>query len=106
MSGLPGHNSQLHARLPYGFLGMDACVTSRLNLALFHKLCVALMCFAYLFELLSTSVFYNQALADARSTGAVIECLHCTCRITLTCLLWMLNGLYSFSNSCVNGATC
>ena len=45
---IPEHITGLHARLPHSFLGMNACVSSCLNVALFHTLCVSLMSFAYL----------------------------------------------------------
>ena len=48
-------------------------MTSQLNVALICKLCGSLMCLAFL-----TGVFYNQALADVRSTGAWIKCLFCS----------------------------
>ena len=60
MRGPPGHSSQPHARLLHSFLGVYACVTSRLNVALFDMLCVSLMCFAYFFKLVSTIVFITR----------------------------------------------
>ena len=86
MSGLPGHNSQPHSRLPHSSLGMDGCVTSRLNVALFQKLCETLVCFAY---------FLNSCpgVADVRSTGAGIECLHCTGGTVIDSSIELLNIL-------------
>ena len=48
MPGQPGHNTQLHSQLPPSFLGMDAFMTSQLNVALKSKLRGSLMCLAYL----------------------------------------------------------
>ena len=47
MRGQPGHNTRLHARLPRGFLGMKAWMTSQLNVALICELPGSLMCLAY-----------------------------------------------------------
>ena len=41
------HNKRPHARLPPSFLGMDAWMTSQLNVALIHKLRASLMCLVY-----------------------------------------------------------
>ena len=57
MPGQPGHNKRPHARLPPSFLGLDAWMTSQLNVALIRKLRVSLMCLAYFFYLLSIWVF-------------------------------------------------
>ena len=51
--GSPG---LIHAQLPTIFLGMDAWITSQLNIALICKLCVSLMCLTYLFDVLSMGV--------------------------------------------------
>ena len=40
----PGHNTQPHARLPPGFLGMDAYMTSRMRVHLIRILLMPLMC--------------------------------------------------------------
>ena len=37
MPGYLGRNTRLHARLPSSFLGMDAWMTSKLNVALVRK---------------------------------------------------------------------
>ena len=44
MRGQLGHNTRPHAQLPPSFLGMDAWMTSQLNLALIRKLRETLMC--------------------------------------------------------------
>ena len=49
LAGCPGIVHNHTSDCPDCYLGMDACVTSRLNVALFHKLCVSFMFFAYFF---------------------------------------------------------
>ena len=39
-----GHNTRPHTRLQPSFLGMDALLTSHLNVALVRKLHASLMC--------------------------------------------------------------
>ena len=56
MSGQPRHNTRPRARLPPSFLGMDAWMTSQLNVALIRKLRVALMYLANFFDMLSMGV--------------------------------------------------
>ena len=48
-SELAGCQGIVHNRMSdcNSFFGMAACVTSRLNGALFQKICVSFMCFAY-----------------------------------------------------------
>ena len=48
MRGQPVHTTRPHARLPTSSLGMDAWMTSQLNVALFCKLGVSFTCSAYL----------------------------------------------------------
>ena len=76
-----GHNARPHARLPHKLMGMDAWMTSKLNVALVRKLRGSLMC------------LHNQALADVRSTGAGITCLYCRFQYTrylVGCSLFIL----------------
>ena len=70
-----GPDTRPYARLPHSFIGMVAWMSSQLNVALFCKLRGLLMCLAYLLTCFSR-MFYNQALADHRSTGAGIKCLY------------------------------
>ena len=56
MSGRPAHNTQPHARLPTSFLGMEAWMTSQLNVELIRKPRGVLMCLAYFFDMLSMGV--------------------------------------------------
>ena len=72
-----GHNTRPHTRLPQRFLGMDALVTSQLNVGLICKLRGSLMCLAY-FLTCYPWVFVQPGTADVRSTGAGIKCLYCT----------------------------
>ena len=48
MRGQSGHNTRLDTRFPPIFLGMDAWVTSQLNVALARKLRGSLVCLAYI----------------------------------------------------------
>ena len=67
----------IHNRMQPSFQGIDAWITSELNEALVCKLRVSLISLADIFDIPSMGVLYNQALADVRSTGAGIKCLHC-----------------------------
>ena len=51
MCGQPGHNARPHAWSPTSFLGMDAWMTSKLNVALIRKLHGSLMRLAYFFDM-------------------------------------------------------
>ena len=62
MRGQPGNNARPHVRSPPSFLGMDAWMTSQLNVALIRKIRGSLMCLDYFLTLSN-----NQALADVRS---------------------------------------
>ena len=53
MPGQTGHKTRLHARSASSFLGMDAWITSKLNVALIRKLCVSSMCLAYFLDMIS-----------------------------------------------------
>ena len=55
-AGQPRHTILPHARLPPSFLGMDARMTSKLNLALIHKLRGSLINLAYFFDMLAIGV--------------------------------------------------
>ena len=66
MRGQPMHSTRPHARLPPMLLGMDARMTSKLNIALISKLLGLLMCLAY-FCYAIHACLYNQALTDVRS---------------------------------------
>ena len=55
----PGqYNTQPHTWLPPSFLGMDAYITSQLNVALICKLHGPLMCLAHVFDMLSIHVIH------------------------------------------------
>ena len=62
MGGQPRHDTRPHARLQPIFLCMDAGMTSQLNVALIRKLHGSLMCLAYTFNMLSTSLFTTSQL--------------------------------------------
>ena len=56
MCGQPRHNTRPYTRLPPSFLAMDAWTTFQLNVALISKLRGPLMCFANIFDMVSTVV--------------------------------------------------
>ena len=85
-------HARLHARLPRSFLGMDAWITSQLNVALIFKLRGSFMCLAYFFGHVTNWCLNKRALADVRSTGAGIKWLYCTC-------LTMISNIRMFSSS-------
>ena len=77
----PRHNTRQHALLPPRFLGIDAWLTSQMNVALIRS---------YVGHVIYGSM-NNQALTDVRSTGAGIKCQHCildTNRFPDTCKLY------------------
>ena len=78
MSGQPGQNTRPYTWLPPSSLGMDAWMTSQLNIDLIRKLRTSLMCLAYFYAV--HGCLCSQARADVRSTGAWIECPYCTNR--------------------------
>ena len=88
----PGHNTQPHVRLPTSFLGMDAWMTSKLNVDLICKLREPLVYLDYLWDAIPRCL-YNQALAIVRSTGAGIRCLNCM--YTTYYILWPTYYMYS-----------
>ena len=51
MRGQTGHNTRLHARFTPRFVGMNAWITSQLNVALFFKLRGSLASLAYYFDM-------------------------------------------------------
>ena len=57
MRGHPEQNTRPHARLPPSLLGMDAWMTSQLNVVLIHKLRGSLICLARYFEMLFIDVY-------------------------------------------------
>ena len=61
MRGKPGQNTRPHARLPPSFLGMDAWMTSQLNVVLIHKLRGSLICLAKIFRNVIHGSLYNHA---------------------------------------------
>ena len=77
MPGQPGHNTRSHARLPPSFMGMDALMTSQLNVALNRKLLGSFMCLAYLLTCYPL-VFVQPGISRLRSTGAGIKYLYCS----------------------------
>ena len=72
MRGQPRYITRPHARLPHSFRGMDAWMTSQLNVALIRMLRGSLTSVIFFIH----GYLYNQALADVRSIGAGIEFLH------------------------------
>ena len=89
-----------NAKLPPSFLGMDAWMTSQLNVAFICKLTGSLMWLAYYFTFIYVC-FYNQAVADILSPGAGIECLYCACILCKVCAKHALAGKFKdFSILC------
>ena len=74
MRGQSGLNTRPDTRLPPIFLGINAWMTSQLNVALARG---SLMCLACIFRRVNHGCFYNQAMEDARSIGAGNKCLYC-----------------------------
>ena len=70
-------NTQQQTWLPPSFLGIDAWMTSQLNIALIRKLCSMDVLGLYFWHVIH-GYLYNQALADVRSNCAVIKCLYWT----------------------------
>ena len=73
-----GNPGIIHDRMPdfsHCFLGVNAWMTSQLNVALICELSGSFMCLAYF---VIYECCHNQALADVRSTGAGIKCLYCS----------------------------
>ena len=74
MLGQLGHNIRPHARFSPSFVGMNALMTSQLNV----------IYLAWVIGVLGSFVtcnpwcLYNQALANVRSTGAGIKYLYST----------------------------
>ena len=73
-----GYNTRPYAQLPPSNLGMDARMTSQLNVALIRKLRGLCVCLPYLLNVIH-GCLYNQTLADVKSTGGEIKCTHCRC---------------------------
>ena len=81
------HYARPHPPPPPIFQGMDAWMTSQLNVALIHKLCGSLMCLAYFLHVHDIhGCLYNQALADVRSTGAGVRTVLLK-KQSITCML-------------------
>ena len=77
MRGQPGHSTRPHARLPPSFLGMDAWMTSQLDVALIRTLRESLMCLAYFFDVLSMDVCTTRHWqASGRLVQGLNVCLH------------------------------
>ena len=77
MLGPPWYNTRPHAPMTPSFLGMDALMTSQLNVALIRRLRGSLMCLAY-FLTCYLWLFVQPVLADVRSTSAQFKCLYST----------------------------
>ena len=75
MRGQPGHNKRPHARLLPSFLGMEAWMTSQLNVALIRKPHGVLMCLAYFFDMLSMGVYKT---SHWKTSGRLVQELN-TC---------------------------
>ena len=73
----PGHNTRPHAQLSARFLGMDAWMTSQLNVVLISTLLSHWFAWIIVWHVINM-LLHNQALADVRSTGAGIKYLYCT----------------------------
>ena len=69
-------HDRLHAAPP-SFLGIDAWMTSKLNVALISQVTWVIYVLGLFWHVIHWYL-YNQALADVRSTYAVINCLYCT----------------------------
>ena len=78
MRGQPGHNTAPLALLPPSLQCMDDLTTERSFGSQATWLTDVLGLF---FNILYVGVFYNQALADVRSTDAGIKCLYCSSSI-------------------------
>ena len=97
MRGQPGHNTRTDARSPLNFLSMYASTRPRphnrtLFLLASYNVRGSLMCLAPVFDMLSMHYFYNQTLADVRSTGAGIKCLYCICQQQMSCSISRLRS--------------
>ena len=82
MRGQPGHNTRLHVRLPPSFRGMDAWMTSKLNVALVCKLRGSLVCLAYSFGMLAMCVFTTRQWQTA---GRLVQEFN-VCTVSEACL--------------------
>ena len=77
-STMPSHNTRPHIRLSPIFLGMDACMTSQLNVDLICKLSGASMCLTSFFDIhVIHWCLCSLAMAGFRSIGARIKWLYC-----------------------------
>ena len=80
MCGRPGQNTRPHARLPSSFPGMDAWMTSQLNVVLIHKLRGSLICMAKYFEMLFIEFYTTR---HRRASGLHVHDLNvCTVHST------------------------
>ena len=76
MRGQSGHNTRPDDRLPPIFLGVDAWMTSQLNVDLARKLCVSLMCLACILDVLGMGVFTTR---QWKKSGRLVQELNvCT----------------------------
>ena len=76
MPGQPGHDTRPHARLQPSFVGMDAWMTSQLNVVLIRKLLGSLLCLAYSFDTLSMR---DSTTSQWQTTGRLVQELNvCT----------------------------
>ena len=87
MRGQSGHNTRLDTRLPPSFLGMDAWMTSQLNVALARKLRGSLMFLACIVEVLAIGVFTTRHLM---TSGRLVQELN-------VCTVW--RGLIVCTNT-------
>ena len=70
MRGQSGHNTRPDTRLPPIFLGMDAWMTSQLNVALARKLRGLFICLACNFEVLVMGVFTTR---QWKTSGRLVQ---------------------------------
>ena len=76
MRGQTGHITRPHARFSPSFLGMNAWITSQLNVALFFKLRGLLACLPYYFDMLSVGVCTTR---HCQTSGRLVQELNvCT----------------------------
>ena len=77
MRGQPGHN----IRVPPGFLGMDAWMTSQVNIALLRKLRGPLICLNFFFDMLSMDV---RTTCHWQMSGLPMQELNIGCVVVLS----------------------
>ena len=74
MSGRPGQNTQLHARLSSSFMGKDAWMTTQLKVAFIHKVRGSSICLAHFIhvisDMLSTGV---RTTRQSQTSGRLVQ---------------------------------